>query len=145
MTCRLFKWPHEMEGRYKKIYIAIFCAYLAAVGLLCFLRPSSLPEMEVKTFLGIPIDKILHFIMFLPYPILAGLVFIRRDSTAAYFIAMLTIIAVTGICISYGTEVIQAHTGYRSYEIADFYADLTGIATGSMTAMAYFICTRLKK
>ena len=91
-----------MEGRYKKIYIAIFCAYLAAVGLLCFLRPSSLPEMEVKTFLGIPIDKILHFIMFLPYPILAGLVFIRRDSTAAYFIAMLMIIAVTGICISYG-------------------------------------------
>jgi hypothetical protein len=68
-----------MEGRYKKIYIAIFCAYLAAVGLLCFIRPSSLPEMEVKTFLGIPIDKILHFIMFLPYPILAGLVFIRRD------------------------------------------------------------------
>lgn len=145
MTCRPYKTYLKMEGRFKKIYTAAFCIYLAAVCILCFIRPSSLPEMDVKTFLGIPIDKILHFLMFLPYPILAGMVFINRDCTTACGIAVLAIIAVTGIGISYGTEVIQAHTGYRSYEIADFYADLTGIATGSIAAFAYLIYSRPKK
>ncbi len=134
-----------MEGRFKKIYIAAFCIYLAAVCILCFIRPSHLPEVDIKTFLGIPIDKILHFLMFLPYPILAGMVFINRDCTTACGIVVLTTIAITGIGISYGTEVIQAYTGYRSYETADFHADMAGIATGLITAITYMVYTRLKK
>lgn len=134
-----------MERRLRSIYIALFCIYMAAVAVLCFIRPSSLPEMDVKTFLGIPIDKMLHFLMFLPYPVLAGTAFIRRDCTTACGTAVLAVIAVTGIGISYGTEVVQAHTGYRSYEIGDFYADLAGIAAGSIASAAYLTFTRLKK
>jgi hypothetical protein len=40
---------------------------------------------------------------------------------------------------------IQSQTGYRSYEIADFYADLIGIAAGIILAASYIAYTRLKK
>ena len=134
-----------MKANLKKISLALFCIYLAAVGVLCFIRPSSLPEMEIKTILGLPIDKVLHFLMFLPYPVLSGLVFINREQKIPGITAIMLILAITGIGVAYGTEMIQAHTEYRSYEIADFYADLTGITAGTVLAASYVVYTRLKK
>ena len=133
-----------MKGRITATYITMFCVYLTAVGVLCFIKPSSIPEIDIKTFLGIPIDKIFHFIMFLPYPILAGPVFVRRERGLASGILTLALLSVTGAGVAYGTELIQAHTGYRSYEIADFHADITGIITGSLIAMGYLTYTQLK-
>lgn len=144
MTCRPSKHL-KMKGKLTAIYIITFCTYLAAVGLLCFLRPSSLPDMDIKTFLGIPIDKMLHFLMFLPYPILSSLVFISKDCSYACSLLIVTVLAITGAGVAYGTEMIQASTGYRSYEINDFYADLTGIVTGSLMALAYLTYLKLKK
>jgi VanZ family protein len=134
-----------MKGHLRILYIAAFCIYLAAVGVLCFIRPSSLPEMDVKTFLGLPIDKVLHFLMFLPYPVLSGLVFINKDQKLSAAATIMLILAITGIGVAYGTEMIQSQTGYRSYEIADFYADMTGIAAGIILAASYIAYTRLKK
>ncbi|MBO7192562.1 MAG: VanZ family protein [Bacteroidales bacterium] len=134
-----------MKGRLKKTYIIVFCIYLSAVGVLCFMNPSDIPEIGLQTFLGIPIDKILHFLMFLPYPILAGLSFMNGRIGLVRNLIILTAIIITGIGVSYGTEVIQSHTEYRSYEINDFYADLTGIATGSLLTAAYITYTTLKK
>ena len=134
-----------MKGDLRILYITAFCIYLAAVGVLCFIRPSSLPEMEIKTFLGLPIDKVLHFLMFLPYPVLSGLVFINREQKIPGITAIMLILAITGIGVAYGTEMIQAQTEYRSYEIADFYADLTGITAGTVLAASYVVYTRLKK
>ena len=134
-----------MKHRLKALSIVAFCIYLAAVAVLCFIRPSSLPELDIKTFLGIPIDKILHFIMFLPYPVLSGMVFISKEQKRPAIIATLLILALTGIGVAYGTEMIQSHTDYRSYEIADFYADIAGIAAGSIITASCLIYTRLKK
>ena len=134
-----------MKGHLRILYIAAFCIYLAAVGVLCFIRPSSLPEMDVKTFLGLPIDKVLHFLMFLPYPVLSGLVFINKDQKLSAAATIMLILAITGIGVAYGTEMIQSQTEYRSYEIADFYADLIGIAAGIILAASYIAYTRLKK
>ena len=134
-----------MEGRSRKIFIVAFCTYLAAVGILCFMNPSSLPETDMKTILGIPIDKMVHFLMFLPYPVLAGLIFIRREFGMACGIFIIAVLAATGIGMAYGTEVIQAHTGYRSYETGDFHADMAGIAAGSALTTVYLIYQKLKK
>ena len=134
-----------MKGHLRILYIIAFCIYLAAVGVLCFIRPSSLPEMEIKTFLGLPIDKVLHFLMFLPYPVLSGLAFINREQKLSAVISIMLILAITGTGVAYGTEMIQAQTGYRSYEIADFHADMTGIAAGIILAASYIAYTRLKK
>jgi len=134
-----------MKGRTHTLYIIIFCMYLAAVGLLCFIKPSSLPEMDIKTFFGLPLDKVLHFLMFLPYPFLSGMIFISKEQRPIVSCVILFILAVTGIGVAYGTEIIQSHTGYRSYEIADFHADMIGIAAGTLLAAAYMTYTRLKK
>lgn len=134
-----------MKHRLKALSIVAFCIYLAAVAVVCFIRPSSLPEIDIKTFLGIPIDKILHFIMFLPYPVLSGMVFISKEQKRPAIISTLLILALTGIGVAYGTEMIQSHTDYRSYEIADFYADIAGIAAGSIITASCLIYTRLKK
>ena len=134
-----------MERRLKNIYIAVFCIYLTAVALLCFLRPSSLPEVDIKTFLGIPIDKCLHFLMFLPFPILSGLVFTDKERSFLSGLAIMTVLAVVGSGLAYGTELIQAHTGYRAYEIGDFIADAIGICAGTVIFLSYTIITRLKK
>ena len=144
MTCSRFN-EQEMKERLRILYIAAFCIYLAAVGVLCFIRPSSLPEMDIKTFLGLPIDKVLHFLMFLPYPVLSGLVFINKDQKLSAVTAVMLILVATGAGVAYGTEMIQAQTEYRSYEIADFYADLTGITAGTVLAASYVVYTRLKK
>lgn len=134
-----------MDGRLRRIYIAVFCVYLAAVGILCFISPSDLPEVDITTFLGIPIDKVLHFLMFLPFPILSGMVFITRGGRTASEFFVMAILAITGIGVAYGTEVIQAHTGYREYEIGDFYADLIGIAAGTFVCLVYLTYLQLKK
>ena len=112
---------------------------------MCFVKPSSLPEMDIKTFMGIPIDKILHFLMFFPYPILSGAVFIRRDCRLTCGFIVLGILTATGIGVAYGTEAIQACTGYRSYEKSDINADLYGLVAGCLAVAIYLIYTRLKK
>lgn len=134
-----------MERSLKKVYITTFCIYLTAVVLLCFLKPSSLPEMGIMTFLGIPIDKCLHFMMFLPFPILAGLVFIEKERGFLSGVSILAVLAVVGLGLSYGTELIQAHTGYRTYETGDFIADAIGICTGTAAFLSHIIIARLKQ
>ncbi|MBO5807810.1 MAG: hypothetical protein J6R15_00480 [Bacteroidales bacterium] len=134
-----------MKARHESICIILFCIYLTAVGVLCFVKPSSLPEMDIKTFMGIPIDKILHFLMFFPYPILSGAVFIRRDCRLTCGFIVLGILTATGIGVAYGTEAIQACIGYRSYEKSDINADLYGLVAGCLAAAIYLIYTRLKK
>ena len=134
-----------MKGHNKTLYTLFLCIYLIAVGVLCFLKPSSLPEVNIKTFLGVPIDKVMHFVMFLPFPILSSLVFINKNQKTGISLLILSILAAAGACISYGTELIQSEIGYRSYEIKDFYADLTGIATGSIIGTIYLTYTKLKK
>ena len=134
-----------MKVNIKRICIAAFCIYLIAVAVLCFIRPSNLPEVDIKTIFGIPIDKLLHFLMFLPYPFLSGMSFMSRKRSIFVNILILAILVVTGVGIAYGTELIQAQTGYRSYEIADFHADMTGIATGIIISAGYMIINRRKR
>lgn len=134
-----------MKVNIKKLSLPVFCIYLIAVAFVCFMKPSSLPEIDIKTFLGIPIDKCLHFLMFLPYPILACMTFMRITGSLGRNLLILIAIMAIGGGIAYGTELIQAQTGYRSYEIADFYADIIGLATGSIPVAAYLIYTKLKK
>lgn len=128
----------------KRLHIVLFCLYLTAVVILCFMKPDDLPSVE-KYLFGIPIDKIAHFTMFLPYPILCSLSFMRHDMNKFRRMCVLAIIVITGIGMAYGTEVIQAHTGYRAYEIKDFYADMTGMCFGTLITLTYILIQKNRK
>ena len=90
----------------KRIYIAAFIIYLIAVFVLCFIKGENLPEVE-KFIFGLPMDKVAHFIMFLPFPILASMSIIRKEHGIGRSLLVLAILTITGSGIAYGTEVIQ--------------------------------------
>lgn len=124
----------------KKISMVLFCLYILAVCILCFMKPDDLPQVE-RTFFGIPLDKVAHFLMFLPFTILSGLSFVHKGCSLPKGLAVIAILFIVGAGTAYGTEVIQAQTGYRAYEIGDYLADLTGLGTGTLLAALYLIFT----
>ena len=133
-----------MWYRDKRLHIALFCLYLTAVGILCFMKPDDLPSVE-KYLFGIPLDKIVHFTMFLPYPVLCSMSFMNHDMKKQRSICVLAVIFISGAGMAYGTEVIQAHTGYRAYEIIDFYADMTGMTIGALITLTYILIKKNRK
>ena len=128
----------------KRIYIILFLLYIAAVATLCFMRPDNLPSVE-KDFFGIPVDKAVHFIMFFPYPILSGLSFMYRKLTLGRNILIMLVLIVFGIGMAYGTEAIQRATGYRAYDMADFTADLAGMAAGTILTLIFITIQKTRK
>ena len=109
----------------------LFILYLAAIAFLCFMHADKLPEMQ-KTLLGIPTDKVAHFLMFLPFPILAFLAYdhVTNKFWSAVLFAVLTF--AVGAGIAWLTEYVQGMLPYRSREIADLKADLLALGISTL-------------
>lgn len=123
--------------------VFVFCLYLAAVALLCFLKfeqPSQIPA----TIFGYPADKIAHLCMFFPFPILGYLA--SAPSKGGFFkkIFLLTFLAGVGLSMAYGTERIQHALGYRSYDLNDMRANAFGLAVGYVFTISGIIVGSLK-
>lgn len=123
------------------LYISLFCIYVGAVLYLCLMKPDNLPDMEIFLF-GLPADKILHFTMFLPFPIISYLVFFNSRRKTAADIALLFAVICVGTGAAVGTEALQAMTQYRSADINDFYADVTGLCTGAAAVLLYILAIK---
>ena len=121
----------------RHLAILLFALYLAAVAYLCFLKPGSIPVLRQFIF-GIPTDKVIHFTMFLPYPILAYISFRPdRKGVSIHLIAFAAIIAV-GAAMSMGVERLQIAAG-RNYDIKDFYANISGMAAGAAITLIFIL------
>lgn len=105
------------------------------------MKGDGLPEVQFTLF-GIPTDKLAHFCMFAPYPVLAFLTFRPEIMSKGRCVLLLLVLAVSGAGLAYGTEQLQGLTDYRSYEIADFYADLTGLGCGFIATMILILVQR---
>ena len=106
--------------------------YLIAVFWLCFGQFDSMPDVK-RYFLGIPTDKIVHFLMFLPFPILAYLAFDRYSEKFWPAVGWTAVAFLAGILLAGGTEVGQAClTSYRSGDPNDFRADLLALGVGTL-------------
>lgn len=119
-----------MLGIQRRYYIMTLCLYLGAVLALCLIRPEGLPQVS-PSFLGIPIDKVAHFLMFLPFVLLAYASLIKHDIQAGRKAAVLAILTIAGIGLAAGTEYMQSLTEYRSCDINDLYADIMGVLAGT--------------
>lgn len=109
----------------------LFVLYLAALAFLCFMHADKLPDMQ-KTLLGIPTDKVAHFLMFLPFPILAFLAYDHATNKfwSALLFAVLTM--AVGAGIAWGTEYIQGMLPYRTRDMADLRADLLALGISTL-------------
>lgn len=118
----------------KAIFITAFVIYLVAVIYLCLMKPDNLPQTELYLF-GLPLDKVAHFLMFLPFPALAYMMLWEKGrKTWAELLILLSCLTV-GVGLAFLTEHLQAMTQYRSSDIKDIYADMTGLGIGCIVVL----------
>ena len=126
-----------MKKEHHILAVALFCIYVTAVAVLCLMKTDSFPDIG-RNWLGIPVDKIAHFCMFLPYFPLAWMAFAAHKTGTGKWVAFVLILA-SGMAAAALTEVLQSSTEYRSGEAMDFLADMTGIVAGALTIIIFRI------
>ena len=129
--------------RTRIISLILFCLYIIAVGYLCFAKPDDIPSVEIS-FFGLPIDKVAHFLMFLPFPLLAFLTFDTEDSKAGRRTLLLLGIVAAGIALAALTEFIQGYLAYRSEDTFDLLSDCMGLGTGVIAVIIYLIFRKFR-
>ena len=121
-----------MTPRARLIFRILLLVYLAVVLVLCFGQFSSSPDIP-KTLLGIPMDKVAHFLMFLPFPILCFLAFDRYTENLRSTLIFTSVTFAVGLLLALGTEWGQAHlTSYRDGNGWDFFADALALTLSSV-------------
>ncbi len=121
-----------MKTSLKRIFQLGFIVYLLAVLYLCFGKFENTPDLP-WSFLGIPSDKLVHFCMFFPFPILAFLAFDRFTDTPKSTFLFSGITWVLGLLLAVATEWGQAHlTDYRSGDPWDLLADVLAITLSTI-------------
>ncbi len=131
-----------MEIKKKHIWFLLLCIYVTAVAVLCFMKPEGLPKVS-PDFLGIPIDKVVHFMMFFPFPFVAYEAFKPRSTKKSAHIAVLLVMYGIGLALAIGTEHVQGQLGYRSEDIKDFYSDSLGISCSAVLTMIYILIKKI--
>ena len=117
--------------------------YLALVAYLCFSHFDSLPNVP-RSFMGIPSDKIVHFLMFLPLVPLAYIAFVGDRHRLWVTILAILVIFMAGCGIAALTEIIQGMTSYRSKDLLDFRADSFSMAAASLVVFIHYLFRRKK-
>lgn len=125
------------------LYRALFGLYILAVCILCFIKPDSIPSKGFDWF-GLPADKVGHFLMFLPFPILSFTAFVKDYGTGTDAFYRLMVIVLAGAAIAIGTELIQKVLGYRSFDLHDFFCDIAGILAGTVVAILFIAIKKRK-
>lgn len=106
--------------------------YFAGVLFLCLFDFRNSGVRLSPTFWGIPTDKIVHFCMLLPFPIIAFLnvAKIWRPRRAGWALAAIFIL---GVAFGAATEIMQGTlTSYRSEDVLDLVADGAGALAGTL-------------
>jgi len=116
--------------------------YLGAIAFICFMSAENIPSVQ-KEILGLPTDKVVHFCMFLPFPLLAYMAWDHRtDKVWGPFVSA-GVIVVLGALIASLTEYVQKFLPTRSMDLHDFKADMLAILIS--TALVFIIdITHLK-
>ena len=115
-----------MKRPIQLISLILLCLYIVAVGFLCLMKPDQIPSMPNDLW-GIPLDKIAHFIMFFPFPVLAWFSLNPDGWKISKIFFSLIAIILTGAALAIGTEYLQKLSEYRTFDLYDFYADLLGM------------------
>lgn len=105
--------------------------YIFAVAYLCFNNFKDIPDVPKELF-GIPMDKIVHFCMFIPFPVLGFFSFDHRKWSTARTAGVIVELFAYGCVFAGLTEIIQGSLPYRTQDIADFRADMIGIGLASI-------------
>lgn len=123
-------------------FILLFLLYWAVVVFFCFCHiQNDMNNWVPREVLGIPIDKCIHFLMFIPYPFTAFWAFKGRN-----FVRSMALVFLSGIVLACLLEYGQgALTTYRSKDLLDLVANLYGIVIGSLILSLFKLFSKKKK
>lgn len=122
----------------------MFLLYIAAVLCLCLLNLSNTAPELPKFFLGIPMDKLAHFLMFFAYPIAGWLMLTYNKALRIRTSFIFPVLLITGLLFAAFTEMAQGLlTTYRQPDSLDFLADAIGIISG--TCLIWALQNHLQK
>ena len=121
----------------------LFGLYLVAVAVLCFGKFDSSQDVP-RDLWGIPTDKIVHFLMFFPFPILACLASggYRGERWQATFRTVIAFLA--GCAFAAATEWVQTWLSYRSGDPVDFGADALALLLSSAIVLIIVLAKHRK-
>ena len=132
-----------MTRSQKIAFQVLFFLYIAAVLFLCSAHFEQAPAVEWSLW-GIPSDKVVHFCMFFPFPILTFLAFDRYTDSVRSTLLFSGVTLLVGFILAWGTEWGLAHlTNYRSGDLMDFLADGTALVLS--TLLVIFLDIRKQK
>ena len=115
---------------YRISMLVLFAAYLAGVTYLCFSTGQTSLKMPKELF-GIPFDKCVHFLMFLPFPVLGTLAFGYRS-----WWRTLSVMTLMANVIAFIFEQLQSRiTTVRVTDPADLNANILGVTAGLLIAI----------
>ena len=106
--------------------VAVFILYLGALVYLCFGNPAAVFDVP-RSLWGIPIDKVIHFLMFFPYPFFAQAAFYFKNRWRS-----LVFVIITGIIFCFAFELLQDKiTTYRTSDSWDLFYNVAAVTAGS--------------
>ena len=121
----------------------VFAAYIVAVLVLCFGQFSG-SENVPKELWGIPTDKIVHFLMFFPFPLLAYLAFDGYRGGRWTSICRSTVALACGCAFAAFTELVQSRLSYRSGDPVDFQADAIALFASALIVLIVILVKHKK-
>ena len=132
-----------MTRRQLVIARILFALYLIAVAVLCFGKFESSQDVPTDLW-GLPMDKVVHFLMFFPLPALAYLAFDRYkgNRSSSFLWAGVTFLA--GCAYAAFTELVQSRLSYRSGDPTDFKADFIALAACSVIILVIILLKHKK-
>lgn len=133
-----------MNKSHKIIWRSLLAIYIIGVCVLCFGSFSGGPDLG-GTLWGIQKDKIAHFVMFLPFPVLVFCVFDRITTRPWHSAVFVLCTFAAGCMIAAATELGQTLTADRQCDIADFRADMLALAVSSLGVLVYDISKMFRK
>lgn len=121
----------------------LLLVYFGVVAYLCFGHFDNLPNIQ-RYYFGIPTDKIVHFLMFFPFPILSFLAIDKYTTKPWHSILFAVVIFIIGCTLAGGTELVQSRLTYRSCDIRDFRADSLALIISTLLVFIIDIAKQKK-
>jgi VanZ family protein len=89
-------------------------------------------------------DKIVHFLMFFPFPVLAYLAFDRYPGKRGASVLRTAAALLCGCAFAAVTELVQSRLPYRSGDPADFRADAFALLLSSVLVLILILVQKRK-
>lgn len=137
---------HNKEGKigYRKLIVRVLLfVYIGTIFYLFLADSDNFSSFPQVSFLGIPADKLFHFLAYTPFVILLYFSF-SLPRLKARFCYGIPFVLIVGAVICTITEILQLTNPTRSFSMYDLAANYLGLLTGAIFVLYYVRTRRLQ-